>query len=244
MTEEEQIRAEIEAEMRIQAAEEAKIRLQIEEEMRIEAKRQAEERLRQEVPNLIKAADEGDMESQAKVGENYDGGKCYFPSDISKAFHYTKLAAEQGHAEAQNKLAHWYCEGYGFTMDKDPQKAFEWFKKSAEQGHPNSMAYLGGWCYLDGNGVEQDYCLAKKWLKRALEIKPDDEWAKKIYDHTKAVSIPLHSSPRTAILPVSSSHLKSNIPDISEILNGTCMHPTSTQSIFGEAIYLCPTWAS
>lgn len=176
MTEEEEIRSQIEAEMRAQAAEEAKLRLQIEEEMRIEAKRQADECLRQEAEDLIKAADAGDLDSQVKVAENYKSGTRYFSYDLTKAFHYFQMAAEQGHVDAQNQLAKCYSNGQG--IEKDLTKAFEWYKKSAEHGQLDSIAKLGGRCYLYGNGTKTDLLLAATWLQKAINMGMKNDWTK------------------------------------------------------------------
>ena len=148
MTEEEQIRAEIEA------------------EMRAKAKRQADDRLRKEAEELIKAADAGDLESQIKVAKNYKEGTRYFPQDLTKAFHYTQMAAEQGHIDSQNRLAHFYADGLG--VEKDQTTAFEWFKRSAELGSINSMLMLGDY-YMNGCGTEVNIYLATEWLTKAKQ---------------------------------------------------------------------------
>jgi hypothetical protein len=52
--------------------------------------------------------------------------------DYVKAFKYYKLAADQGHIKAQNKLGEFYENGYGIT--KDYCKALEYYKLASDQG--------------------------------------------------------------------------------------------------------------
>ena len=55
------------------------------------------------------------------------------PQNHVKAHKWLTLAAEQGHAEAQNKLGKMYMKAQGVT--KDSVKALKWFKLAAKQGH-------------------------------------------------------------------------------------------------------------
>ena len=154
--------------------EEEQIRAQIEAEMRVEAKRQADKRLRQEAKELIHAADAGDLDSQVKVAEKYEEGSRYFPQDLTKAFHYTQMAAEQGSADAQNKLAYLYINGRG--METNIKECFRWFLRSAESGHIDSMLMVGGFCYRFGYGVTGDIFKSMEWLTKAQQHGCKDEW--------------------------------------------------------------------
>ena len=69
-------------------------------------------------------------------------------------------AAEQGHADAQNKLGHCYQNGIG--IEKDVKKAVELYQKAAEQGNADAQNALGV-CYQDGIEVEKD-------TKKAVEL--------------------------------------------------------------------------
>ena len=52
--------------------------------------------------------------------------------DLAQALTWYTLAAEQGHAEAQNNLATMYCNAVGFAADF--KEAVRWYRAAAEQG--------------------------------------------------------------------------------------------------------------
>ena len=74
--------------------------------------------------------------------------------------------ADQGHAEAQNKLGECYYNGDG--VGYNGKKAVELFKKSAKHGHILALVNLGE-CYELGNGVKQNYRAALNWYKKAAK---------------------------------------------------------------------------
>ena len=73
-------------------------------------------------------------------------------------------AAEQGKAEAQNKLGCFYLFGSGVPVDR--KEAIKWYRKAAEQGHANAQVNLA-FCYEKGLGVEKDENQARKWFLKA-----------------------------------------------------------------------------
>ncbi|MDP3270355.1 tetratricopeptide repeat protein [Limnobacter sp.] len=97
---------------------------------------------------MIEQAEAGDAMAQYKVGVAYDFGKGA-PRDVVKAKKWYELAANQGHAEAQNSL------GSIFQEEKRYEEALLWFERASSQGHvtaTNNLAYL----YDFGLGVQQD----------------------------------------------------------------------------------------
>ncbi len=97
---------------------------------------------------LIANAKAGDPEAQYQLGSAYDTGVGVRRSG-RKAMKYYLMAAEQGHAEAQNSV------GSGFQAKRRYKEAFRWYERAAEQDHAlaiNNLAYL----YDLGLGVEQD----------------------------------------------------------------------------------------
>ena len=64
-----------------------------------------------------------------------------------------RIAAEQGHVEAQFKLGAMYfsCDG----VLQDDTGAAKWYRMAAEQGHAEAQADLG-YMYENGLGVPQD----------------------------------------------------------------------------------------
>ena len=62
------------------------------------------------------------------------------PKDIELAFKWYRKSAEQGNADAQNKLGVMYEKGQGIL--KDDKEAVKWFRKSAKQGNTEASKYL------------------------------------------------------------------------------------------------------
>lgn len=75
-----------------------------------------------------------------------------------------RIAAEQGDADAQNRLGMAYIDGEG--VEQDFTEAVKWFRLAAEQGYADAQEVLGT-LYLNGNGVPCDRAEAVKWLRKA-----------------------------------------------------------------------------
>ena len=87
-------------------------------------------------------------------GENKDA----FSSDMARA--------EQGDAEAQNRIGVYYYTGR--NVEKDLAKGVEWFQKAADQGSANAQKNLGN-CYQSGEGVDRDDTLGAFYYQKAAE---------------------------------------------------------------------------
>ena len=61
-------------------------------------------------------------------------------NDPTEGAKWLRLAAEQGHDEAQFYLAELYACGEGVPEDRD--EALKWYRKSAEQGNPDAEEAL------------------------------------------------------------------------------------------------------
>ncbi len=97
-----------------------------------------------------KAAEQGVVDAQYKVGLCYFGGDGVGKnSDKAKEWFYK--AAQQGHAEAQYKYGLWYAGS----------EELKWLRKAAEQGHVDAQCQVG---YKVRNGDE-----AVKWFRMAAE---------------------------------------------------------------------------
>ena len=77
-----------------------------------------------------------------------------------------EVAAKEGNADAQYKLALMYYKGSGYVQDY--KEAIKWYTKAAEHGHSAAMFNLAS-MYYEGDVVSQDYQIAAKWYKRAAE---------------------------------------------------------------------------
>jgi TPR repeat protein len=77
-----------------------------------------------------------------------------------------RKSAEQGDAEAQNKLGVCYAKGEG--VKKDEAEAVKWYRLAAEQGLAKAQYSLGV-CYAEGEGVKKNSVEAVKWYRKAAE---------------------------------------------------------------------------
>ena len=79
-----------------------------------------------------------------------------------EAARWFRLAADQGHAEAQYQIG--LTHYFGKDMPKNFDEAQWWFHKAAEQGHSNAQALLGNLLRFN---VKEDPAEAYKWLSLA-----------------------------------------------------------------------------
>jgi TPR repeat protein/serine/threonine protein kinase len=111
-----------------------------------------------------KAAEQGHVESQNKIGEMYDKGEGV-NQDHNEAVKWYKKAASDGNANAQNNLGCKYDRGQ--IMDKSPSmQAAKWFLEAAKQGHVLAQFNIG-LKYDKGDGVPRDVNEATKWFQKA-----------------------------------------------------------------------------
>ena len=111
---------------------------------------------------------EGDAESQYEMGWEMITRSNFGQTEeeSQEAISWLRLAAEQGHAEAENVLGECYRDGHG--VEPDMSEAMRWFEKAAAQNNPEALFNLG-FCYYAGNGVERDWVKAREFLERAVE---------------------------------------------------------------------------
>jgi uncharacterized protein len=84
----------------------------------------------------------------------------------SSIFLKEQRAAQQGDAQAQQRLGLMYRTGDG--VGKDYQEAMRWFHLAAKQGNSAAMFNLGA-AYYNGDGVPEDLDLSYAWFLLALE---------------------------------------------------------------------------
>lgn len=80
----------------------------------------------------MELAERGYPLAECQIGYFYLKG-LGVEKDLSKAFYWTKRAAEHGDWDGQYNLASFYEEGLG--TEKDMEKAKTWYKRAAQQGH-------------------------------------------------------------------------------------------------------------
>ena len=87
--------------------------------------------------------------------------------DDAHAVIWIQKAADQGYAEAQEKLGEMYARGRG-GLAKDDAQAVSLFRKAAEQGFAQAQFTLG-WAYDTGDGVPVDIIEGERWLRKAAD---------------------------------------------------------------------------
>jgi TPR repeat protein len=88
------------------------------------------------------------------------------PQDHTDAVKWWRLAADQGHANAQSNLGGMYKNGRG--VPQDHTEAVNLFRLAADQGNAVAQCILGS-IYLAGEGVPQDFTKAAHLFKLAAD---------------------------------------------------------------------------
>lgn len=105
----------------------------------------------------------GPVSDQISAEEQYQRGRRSYPNN-AKTIYWYRLAAEQGHAEAQYFLGIMYGDGSGVRQDH--AEAVRWYRQAAEQGYANAQNKLAI-MYDNGLGVSQNDVLAYMWFSLA-----------------------------------------------------------------------------
>ena len=95
-----------------------------------------------------------------------DGVDAYNKDDYKEAFRLWKPLAEQGHAQAQDRLGYMYYIGAG--VPQGYKEAVRLFRLSAEQGNAKAQFNLGG-MHFQGRGVQKDYKEAVRLYRLSAE---------------------------------------------------------------------------
>jgi hypothetical protein len=92
-------------------------------------------------------------------------------------------AAEQGSAEAQNKLGIFYLENRKFA------EAMTWYLKAAEQNHPEAQFVLG-LLHASGSGTKQDFSKSLDWFQQASRQGHGEATYHVALQHSKGQGVP------------------------------------------------------
>ncbi len=139
---------------------------------------------KQAIKFFLKAAQQGHVEAQFKLGICYRRGWGE-TQDYDKAVKWYREAAERGHADAQNSLGTRYKKGQGVL--RNPDKAKEWYLKAAEQGNAIAQKNLGI-CFMDNF----DYDNAFRWFQKAAdqgEVEAEEALGV-FYEHGHGLGVP------------------------------------------------------
>jgi hypothetical protein len=89
-----------------------------------------------------------------------------------------QLAARQGDARAQYRLANCYAQGV--VVKQDRAEAFRWYQAAAAQGDAQA-SFQVGYCLAHGLGVERDPERALPWLRLANGQQVTQRWTARLY---------------------------------------------------------------
>ena len=109
---------------------------------------------------LHKEANEGNVVAQWRLALCYFHG-LFLEADDDQFFHWSRLAAEQGHKEGCYLLGLAHADGIGTPQNRE--EAVKWLVRAAEQDHSKASECLGR-VYMSGEGVLRNPISAYKWL--------------------------------------------------------------------------------
>jgi len=115
---------------------------------------------------LEKAAEQGNMDAQLKLGLMYLEGQGV-PQDDDVALAWIRKSAEQEHEWAYSQLGMMYLEGR--SVSQSDEEAAACFLKAAKLEDFDATYQLGV-MYLEGRGVLQDDEQACFWIRKAAEM--------------------------------------------------------------------------
>ena len=183
-----------------------------------------------ELRDLKKRAKKGDRNAQCDLAMEYWTGTglldellddLYIMDDekydkleqkrSKKAFKWFKLAAEQGHVEAQHTVGEMYENGDG--VEQSYKEAFKWYLLSAEQGYSYAMLSLGCMYYK--------LQLASSLKKHSLPVfggraEDDLEGVPLLDNAVKWLRLAAEKGNEIAIYRLCHMHKKRGIPDRNE----------------------------
>jgi len=120
-----------------------------------------------DIEQYTKKAEQGDVETQRRLGYIYKSGDYGVPQDLRLAIKWFRQAAEQGDAEAQCQLGYIYKSG-GDGVPQDLRLAIKWFRQAAEQGDYSAQILLGNMYYY-GNNVHKDLQESIRWYCKSFK---------------------------------------------------------------------------
>jgi TPR repeat protein len=103
-------------------------------------------------PNLLAAAERGDVNAQKYVSNGYKNGSYGFRKNPSQAFYWMNEAAQQDDAEALYEVAKFYRDGFG--TKEDFNESLQFMKKAADRGLTEAQSEYGFWMFRNENYKE------------------------------------------------------------------------------------------
>jgi TPR repeat protein len=117
---------------------------------------------------MRESADAGSAWGQWALGLMYYQRQSRIPGHCSEeTVRYFRMAAEQGHPEAQFRLGKLFQSGDGVALESvDLSEAVRYYRMAADQGYSAAQFELGR-LYENGSGVAQDFAEAHRYYRMA-----------------------------------------------------------------------------
>lgn len=142
-----------------------------------------------ELGDLLTSAKQGNVEAQFELGQRFEFGTNGMPQNQTEAAKCYRMAAEQGHAEAQACLGAllWYGEG----IEHNLPEAVTWTRRAVDGGSKKAERNLG-LMYEYGEGADQDYAEAARLYRPAAEREdpPAQSYLGSLYE--RGLGVPLN----------------------------------------------------
>jgi len=129
-----------------------------------------EEDKQKAIKYYLSAAQKGNADAQATIGDGYYLGTIG-EEDHKQAAVWYQLAADQNHAFGTNNLAVFYAKGLG-GLKADPEKALKLHSRAAYLGSNLAQSAMGKY-YLKGDFVEENMSEGFAWTWIAAENKSE-----------------------------------------------------------------------
>ena len=114
---------------------------------------------------IIQKANDGDNESQYRLGTCYEKGEL-IEKDMNEAIKWYRLAAEQRNPDALFQLGECYHNGNG--VEQNDKEACSWYLEAALEGQIKAQCALGN-CFFYGEGVIENLNNAYIWYQKSAE---------------------------------------------------------------------------
>ena len=115
--------------------------------------------------NIVKMANNGNLQAQLALGYAYLYGENGLSVDYDKAFEYYNKAALQNDPIGLNNLGSLYYSGLG--VQRDVKKAVSLFEQAAKLGNNNAAVNVG-FMYVSGRGVKKNIVKGLEYLETSL----------------------------------------------------------------------------
>lgn len=116
--------------------------------------------------NLIRKAEQGDVEAMCMVGDCYNRG-LYTAKNDEQSHYWYQMAADKGHTKAEFTVGLDYLNGIG--VKKNNRMAVQYIKRAADKGLSDAQYILGRLYKIGKAGLLLKEQRAVFYLKKAAE---------------------------------------------------------------------------